>query len=280
MMAEASAPPIVSGSSGRAEGVRGPGRARLLQGERAGHSGADGSRSANASPRAALERAEAALESARRGARGGGVDPGARWARPTSDLGEPAKAIHQLDRALTLRRQALGVDNPDTLRSMSRLADAHMAGGHVDRALPLYLEALSHGKAAMGAEDLEVLAFMNNLGRAYLASEPALAEPVLRDALAAWMKKARDDWHTYEAGSLMGGFLLIRKNYAGAEPYLIQGYEGMKSREDRIPARSRRRIDEARARIIALYEAWGKPEKAEEWRKRWEAETSKVPAAR
>ena len=50
----------------------------------------------------------------------------------------------------------------------------------------------------------------------------------------------------------------------------------MRSREDRDPGPiSRRRIAEARARVIALYEAWGKPEKAEEWRKRSEADTPK-----
>ena len=124
------------------------------------------------------------------------------------------------------------------------------------------------GKRVMGADDRVVLTFMNNLGRAYLASEPAFAEPVLREALAGWMRKAGDDWHTSEAASQMGGFLLIQKNYAAAEPYLLQGYQGLKDREDRIPETSRRRIDEARARIIALYDAWGKPEKADEWRKK------------
>ena len=89
----------------------------------------------------------------------------------------------------------------------------------------------------MGAEDLDVLAFMNNLGRAYLASEPAMAEPVLREALAGWMRKARDDWHTYEAASLMGRFLLIRKNYAGAEPYLIQGYRRVEGPRGEHPGR-------------------------------------------
>ncbi len=151
---------------------------------------------------------------------------------------------------------------------MSRLADAYMASGKVDRARTLYEEALSRGKAALGEQDLDVLTFMNNLGRADLASEPALAEPVLREALAGWMRKAVDDWHTYEAASMMGGFLLIQKNYAGAEPYLLQGFEGLKAREARIPEFSRQRIAEARARVIKLYEAWGQPAKAEEWRRR------------
>jgi serine/threonine protein kinase len=223
---------------------------------------------ADRSPRSALERTAAALESA------SVTDPVAEASIRTTlgetyiGLGEPAKAIPQLDRAVSLRRQALGVDNPDTLRSMNELADAYLADGRVDRALPLYVETLSRAKAAMGAETYDAMTFMNNLGRAYLASEPALAEPVLREALAAWMKKAPDDWHTYEAASLMGRFLLIRKNYDGAEPYLLQGFEGLKARADSIPASSRQRITATRARIIELYEAWGKTEKAEEWRQK------------
>src|SRR5262249_57177412 len=99
-------------------------------------------------------------------------------------LGEPAKAIHQFDRALTLRRENLDRNDRATLRSMDSLADAYMARGQVDRARPLYDEALSRGKAALGDQDLDVLAFMNGLGRAYLPSDAALAEPVLPRARA------------------------------------------------------------------------------------------------
>ncbi len=212
------------------------------------------SRGRSASPRAALERAEAALDSAP--VAEPAVEASIRSALGETylGLGEPAKAIRQLDRALALRREALGGDDPRHAPvdgpPRRRL---HGRRPRSTRRRPLYLEALSRGKAAMGAEHASTCwTFMNNLGRAYLASEPALAEPVLREALAGWMRKARDDWHTYEAASMMGGFLLIRKNYAGAEPYLIQGYEGLKAREDRIPAHSRRRIAEARAGHRAL----------------------------
>jgi eukaryotic-like serine/threonine-protein kinase len=243
--------------------------------------GPGGKPGADTSGRAALERAEAALNSSLV------ADPAAEASIRTAmgetylGLGEPAKAIHQLDQALMLRRQALGFDAADTLKSMNTLAEAYMAAGQIDMARPLYEEALSRGKTAMGAEHLDMLTVMNNLGRAYLASEPAPAEPVLREALAGWMRKAGHDWHTYEAASQMGGFLLIQKNYAGAEPYLIQGYEGLKAREASIPDASRRRIAEARARIIALYDAWGKPEKAEEWRRKLiEAPKAPVPPGR
>jgi tetratricopeptide (TPR) repeat protein len=235
--------------------------------------GEGGKERAGASPHPALERAEAVLDSSP------SMEPAVEASIRNTlgetylGLGEPAKAIRQLDRALVLRRQALGLDHPDTLRSMSRLADTYMADGRVDQARPLYEEALSRGKNALGAGHPDVLTTMNDLGRAYLASEPAMAEPVLREALAGWMKKDGNDWHTYEAASMTGGFLLIQKRFAEAEPLLIQGFEGMKAREARIPDPSRRRIAEARARIIALYEAWGRPEKAEEWRRKPVEET-------
>ena len=240
--------------------------------------GADEERRARTpSPRAALDRAEAALGSSFV------AEPAVEASIRTTlgetylGLGEPAKAIHQLDKALALRQQALGFDKSRHAPVDERPSPTPAwPAARSQRARLLYEEALSRGKAAMGAEDPDVLTFMNNLGRAYLASEPAMAEPVLREALSAWMRKARDDWHTYEAASLMGGYLLIRKNYAGAEPYLIQGYEGLKDREasipDDIPTADRR----GPRRIIALYDAWGKPEKAEEWRRKRVAETPKV----
>ena len=63
-----------------------------------------------------------------------------------------------------------------------------------------------------------------------------------------------------------------QKNYAEAEPLLLGGYDGLKAREDKIPADHRKKLAEAAARIVPFYEAWGKAEKAAEWRKRLQTE--------
>ena len=42
----------------------------------------------------------------------------------------------------------------------------------------------------------------------------------------------------------------------------------MKAREARIAARSRRHLAAAAARIVPFYEAWGKADKAAEWRRK------------
>ncbi len=49
---------------------------------------------------------------------------------------------------------------------------------------------------------------------------------------------------------------------------VIEGYEAMKAREAKIPPNSKGRLRMAGARVIQLYAAWGKKEKAEEWRQR------------
>jgi len=49
---------------------------------------------------------------------------------------------------------------------------------------------------------------------------------------------------------------------------LLSGYEGMKQREDRIPAGSKPRVKEALQRLVQLYEATGQSEKATEWKKK------------
>ncbi len=218
--------------------------------------------------RAALERAASALESSFTARPAVGASIRDALGEAYLDLGEPTRAIAQFEQALSLMRQSPDPDERETLRVMGRIAEAYLAGGKADRAVSLYLEALTHARTRWGADDRDVLVFMNNLGRAYLALEPVTAGPILRDVLARWMRADHNDWHTYEAATLLGRFLLLCKDYTGAETYLLQGYDGLKAREDSIPTRSRRRIAEAHARIVELYDAWGKPERAEGWRKK------------
>ena len=58
----------------------------------------------------------------------------------------------------------------------------------------------------------------------------------------------------------------------------MNGYKGMKARERQIPATSRDRLAEAAGRIVALYDAWGRPEEAARWRAKLAARTGELPA--
>jgi hypothetical protein len=92
------------------------------------------------------------------------------------------------------------------------------------------------------------------------------AEQLLRECLAIREKAVPDDWLRFNAMSLLGGALLGQGRYAEAEPLLGQGYEGMKVRAAKIPAAGKPRLPEAAVRVVRLYEAWGKPDKAAEWK--------------
>jgi hypothetical protein len=91
---------------------------------------------------------------------------------------------------------------------------------------------------------------------------------VLRECLAIREKKLPDDWLRFNTMSLLGGALLGQGRYDEAEPLITHGYEGMEVRAAKIPALSKPRLAEAAVRVVRLYEAWGKPEKAGAWKAR------------
>jgi hypothetical protein len=66
--------------------------------------------------------------------------------------------------------------------------------------------------------------------------------------------------------SQLGAALAGQQKFLEAEALLIRGYEGMKAVEAKIPASSQNHLASASKRIVPFYEAWGKPEKAAEWR--------------
>jgi hypothetical protein len=112
------------------------------------------------------------------------------------------------------------------------------------------------------------------LGRSLSKSKAfTRAEPLLRECLAMNEKTRRDDWRTFDARSLFGGALLGQQKYAEAEPYLRQGFEGMKQREKAIQAPDASALPEALDRLIALETARNRPDEV----KKWQAERAKYP---
>jgi hypothetical protein len=94
----------------------------------------------------------------------------------------------------------------------------------------------------------------------------AAAEPIVRECLLIREHFQPDGWPTFNVRSMLGDSLLGQKKYALAEPLLISGYEGLKAREATIAAAGKPRLPEAGERLVKLYDAWGKPEKAAQWR--------------
>jgi serine/threonine protein kinase/tetratricopeptide (TPR) repeat protein len=182
--------------------------------------------------------------------------------------GRSAEALATFDQALEGYKATLGPDHISTVIATSNLADAYRATGRLTDALPVLEESLALVKAKLGPEHPHALMSMYSLARGYLDAKPSSAEPLLREFLAIRQRKTPNDWRTFETRSMLGGSLASQRKWTEAEPLLISGYEGMRARDARIPAPQKKRIAEAGARIVTLYEAWGKKDKLEEWKKR------------
>jgi hypothetical protein len=94
----------------------------------------------------------------------------------------------------------------------------------------------------------------------------AASEPLARETLEFNRKKQPEDWQRFRAESLLGASLAGQKKYVEAEPLLLAGYQGMADRKDRIAVPDWYHLDRGREWIVQLYEAWGKPAKAAEWK--------------
>jgi hypothetical protein len=89
---------------------------------------------------------------------------------------------------------------------------------------------------------------------------------VAREALETEKKVQPDDWQRYRAESLLGASLAGEKKYAEAETLLLEGYQGMLARKLRIAVPDQYHLELAQQWLIKLYQAWGKPDKAAEWK--------------
>ena len=67
---------------------------------------------------------------------------------------------------------------------------------------------------------------------------------------------------------MLGAALLGQKRYAEAEPLLVSGYEGLKERENKLPASKRGNYLSSVTSLVQLYTDWGKPEQAALWQQK------------
>ena len=177
------------------------------------------------------------------------------------------RAIPLFEQVIKTQEAKLGAGHADTLTSIHLLATGFESVGRWSDAEPLRRELLARRrkvtpqKSPMLAVDLAML----GLDLLKLSRWPD-AEALLGECLAIREQAIPDDWSRFNAMSLLGEALLGQGKYAAAEPLIVQGFEGMKSRGARIPPQGKPRLSEAAARVVRLYEAWGKPEKAERWK--------------
>jgi serine/threonine protein kinase len=185
--------------------------------------------------------------------------------RDTNRLPDAVKVV---DEWLPRVKNKLGLRHPKSPFLVSTALDIYERAKMPAKAEPMLREVMEFVKKQAGADSLPYAGQLAQLGHNLLQqNKPAEAEPVLRECLAIREKKEPDGWLTFNAKSMLGGVFMAQKKYADAEPLLLQGYEGMREREAKIPPVGKLRIPEALERLVQLYESWDKKDEAAKWRK-------------
>jgi tetratricopeptide (TPR) repeat protein len=170
---------------------------------------------------------------------------------------------------LEVSRRVLGPEHPYTLGFLSDVADMYQRRGKYTLAEVYAAQALSGRRSALGSEQPDTMASAADLALAYESQQKfAQSEGLAREAFEFYRKKQPDDWQGFRAESLLGASLSGQKRYAEAEPLLLEGYQGMLTRQERMAVSDWYHLDRAREWIVELYRVWGKPMKAAEWRKK------------
>jgi tetratricopeptide (TPR) repeat protein len=193
----------------------------------------------------------------------------------TSDLlggaiaaqGRLAEAEALYSESAQIARQKMGLKNPNTLATLNRLATVYRLEGKLDRAEALQIEVVENMKQALGEDHPSRLTAMGNLAYTrYLLHKDQEAIDLAQAAIAKFESRFPDLWTHFRAEAILGAALAEEKKYADAESHLLKGYQGMLERKSRMTADTWFYLDSAAKWTAAMYRAWGKPDKAAEWR--------------
>jgi eukaryotic-like serine/threonine-protein kinase len=182
----------------------------------------------------------------------------------TAERQDYGAADAMLREALAINRKALGEKHPDVASTLHKLSSVLREQGKYEEAAAASQEALQIAIPVLGDDHPNVALFRLNLARVYLARhEATTAEPLLRRALEVRERAyPAAHWRIGEAKGLLGESLTALGRYDQAEALLLDARRILKDG----PGWEGREARAVNARLVALYEAWGRPEKAVAYR--------------
>jgi serine/threonine protein kinase/tetratricopeptide (TPR) repeat protein len=185
------------------------------------------------------------------------------------NLGVNYKDSGRLNQAIPLLEEAYHAsDKFPRLRGVGApLLDAYVKAGRSAAAAKLVPDIVADARRTSPKDSPKLAGILAQSGLTLLQVQAyAEAEPLLRECLAIREKTQPEDWSTFNTRSQLGNSLLGQGMFPEAELLIVAGYEGLKAREAKIPAPGKARLPEAAARVVKLYETWGKTDQAAAWK--------------
>ncbi|MEO8334761.1 MAG: serine/threonine-protein kinase [bacterium] len=187
---------------------------------------------------------------------------------PLASVQERAGAIARADstylEGLAMRRTLLGEEHPDYAWSMFNYADHLLSVGRYAEAAEWSRRVLRLRGRTLKDSHPAVSTSMGLLGRALARMDSLdVAEKWLRESLA--LRRANYEPGHYliaSSESILGEHLALRKQFPQAETLLLRSERALvAARGEKAPI-----VGDARKRIVAMYDAWGKSDEAARWR--------------
>jgi tetratricopeptide (TPR) repeat protein len=188
-------------------------------------------------------------------------------------LGVALHAGDDADSAVPLLREAiegyrnLGADDIPAAMDVKRdlactLTDLH----RLDEAEPLAREVLEKTETLFGAQHWRTAASIQTLGWLLVRKgHPSQAEPMLRKCIEIFRRLYLPDhlkWMLAQVNSALGECLTAQGQFEDAEPLLLESYREIHTAKGSAYVVTRMALE----RVIALYEAWGRPKEVARWR--------------
>ena len=174
--------------------------------------------------------------------------------------GDYASAEALFREALALERRLFGNEHPRVANSLNNLANVLVEKGDYAGAEALHHEGLGLKRKLLEADHPDIAIGLVSLADTLCRQKKAAeAEAAARDAVAIF-KKALPGDHPYiaETESILGASLALQRRYDEAQVLLLRSYPILKASTGEGSPETRK----AQEKIVALYEAWGKPDKA------------------
>ncbi len=194
-----------------------------------------------------------------------------------SSLNNLALVLHHLkgdlDQAETLLREALAINEEVLGPDHTEVGTNCNALGLVLRDKGEYAEAEEHLQRALaitrdnlGEEHLYVAISLDNIGRlVYAAGDAERATEYHRQAIEDFTRLfGEDNWQVAQARASLGDCLTAMTQYPEAEQHLLAAHGSLVTGLGSDHYRTRRAVTS----LVALYEGWGRPGQADEWRER------------
>jgi len=187
-----------------------------------------------------------------------------------SARGDVTAAEALFRQALTTCRKALGDRHPAVAASLSGLSHVLAAEKRYDEATVALQEAVQIVRLSLGGDHQWVALYSSNLAAVHVAlKDPRAAELLLRDALRIRLLSpdivpmrrrtfVEDDWSIGGIKSLLGEALIALRRLDEAETVLLDARRDLEA----MPTRRDNDRDVTIKRLVHLYDAWGKHDKA------------------